>query len=425
MGPHEYGTTVGLDLPWRAGDFVGRGSELADLGARLARWQLLTLTGPAGAGKSRLAVQYAADHRGDYPGGVRFLDLAAATVDEVPARLAFLATGPTDSADRVLVVLDTCEHVIEPVASAVAAAIGTHRRLHVIATSREPLRLDGESVVRIGGLVEEAAVELFRLRAAAWQGTVGADATADVALICRELDRLPLAIELAAALSDVLSPTQISARLDDRFALLTLCGRTAVTRHRSLLASLDWSHTLLTVPERTLLRRLAVFAGRFRLADAEAICAGDGLARGAVLGTLARLVEVNLVECDLSGREATYRLLNSVRSYADRWLRASGEYAGRRGRHLAWCNGARQPAGTAGGRAGNGWMKLTSAEREIARLATLPLTNREIGARLFISPRTVQAHLSHVFEKLGITSRRQLTVVLGLGDGMVTAGLPR
>lgn len=423
MGPHQHNATISLDLPWRAGEFVGRAGELADLGTRLARWPLLTLTGPAGAGKSRLAVQYATGHRDDYPGGVRFLDLATVTLDDVTDRLAFLAA---DRAERVLVVLDTCEHVIEPVAGAVEAALGARRQLHIIATSREPLRLDGESVVRIGGLTEESAIELFRSRAAARQGTVGADATADVALICRELDRLPLAIELAAALSDVLSPNQIAARLDDRFALLTLSGRTAVTRHRSLLASLDWSHSLLTDPERTLLRRLAVFAGRFRLGDAEAVCAGDGLARAAVLSTLARLVAVNLVECDLSDREATYRMLNSVRSYADRWLRASGEDAGRRGRHLAWCHGAQQHEATAGGRAGNGgWMKLTCAEREIARLATLPLTNREIGARLFISPRTVQAHLSHVFEKLGITSRRQLTVALDLRNGVFRqAGLP-
>ena len=422
MGPHEHGAAVGVDLPWRAGEFVGRDRELADLHTRVARWPLLTIIGAAGAGKSGLAVRYAAGHRGDYPGGVRFLDLAALTADDVAGRLAFLADG---SADRALVVLDTCEHVIEPVAGAVATAIGTRRTLHVIATSREPLRLEGESVLRLGGLAEGAAIELFRSRAAAWQGTVGADATADVALICRELDRLPLAIELAAALSDVLSPTQIAARLADRFALLTLSGRTTVTRHRSLLASLDWSYSLLTDPERTLLRRLAVFAGQFRLADAESVCAGDGLARGAVLSTLARLVAVNLVECDLGGPEATYRLLNSVRSYADRWLRASGEYAARRGRHLRWCRGARQHDAAVGGPVGNGgWMKLTTAEREVARLATLPLTNREIGARLVISPRTVQAHLSHVFEKLGITSRRQLTLALEPRDGTVRqAGL--
>ncbi len=337
-------------LPLQLTSFVGRSAELAQGRELLAVHRLVTLTGAGGVGKTRLAVQLAAQVAGQFADGVWYVDLAPVTdPDVVPiavARAFELPDQPgrstTDTitrfvADRqMLVVLDNCEHLLEASAALVLAFLGAAEESTLLATSREAIGVPGEVAWRVPSLpVADEAVELFidRARHVRPDFAVGDDDTAAVTEICRRLDGLPLAIELAAARVRALSLAEIVDTLHDRFRLLTGGARTAVRRQQTLRASVDWSHALLTEPERVLFRRLAVFLNGFDLAAAQAVAGGGDVERYQVLDQLTLLVDKSLVVADESRGRTRYRLLETVRQYALEKLGESGEADAVRSRH--------------------------------------------------------------------------------------------
>jgi predicted ATPase/class 3 adenylate cyclase len=329
-------------LPHPRTSFVGRVGELALVARELDRHRIVTLTGVGGCGKTRLAIESARAAIEDFPDGAEFVDLAPVT-DEAsvyPALAAALALsaaqGSTEPIStrvhsylarrRAVVVIDNCEHLLDAVAELVDELLAKCEHVRVLATSREPLRVEDERIVQVGSLELGAdAVALFHERSETRDGD------ADTILrICQRLDGLPLAIELAAARTTHLSVDDIADRLDDRFHLLT-GGRRRVQRQQTMEATLDWSHDLLTPDERALLRRLAVFSGSFRLQAVEGVCAGDFDDATRVLGAL---VERSMVV--YNGGERRYRMLETVRLYAERKLLDAGETAQYRHRHRDW-----------------------------------------------------------------------------------------
>jgi predicted ATPase/DNA-binding CsgD family transcriptional regulator len=323
---------------------VGRVAERAALAGALAAAPLVTLAGPGGAGKTRLAADAAAAWDGD----VVWVELAAVAdaervvpavtgatgvlVDGVLGPVRSLVAGLAER--RLLLCMDNAEQVVDAVAAVADALLSSCPEVTLLVTSREPLDVPGEVVQRVGALAPDEAFALFTARGADARpdlaDAAGPDAEA-IRSLCARLDGLPLALELAAAWLRTLTPAQIDAGLDDRFALLTRGPRGAAARHATLAASIDWSHDLLAEPERTLLRRLAVFAGPF---DAEAAVAVDGgSSAAAALAALARLVDQSLVVP--AGAPGEHRLLESVRDYAGARLREAGEEDATRDRHLA------------------------------------------------------------------------------------------
>jgi predicted ATPase/class 3 adenylate cyclase/DNA-binding CsgD family transcriptional regulator len=336
-------------LPVQLTSFIGRNTEMVDVHQLLAGNRLVTLVGAGGVGKTRLAVQVATKLGGDF-GGVWYVDLAPITQsDLVPVTLA-RALGlpnqpggsPTDSALRFLaerpavLVLDNCEHLLDATAELVAALIDACPQVRLLATSREPIGVAGELSWRVPSLslIDEAA-QLFNDRARRvrpdFHGT-GENAVA-VIEVCQRLDGLPLAIELAAARVRALSPAEILDGLHDRFRLLTGGARTAVRRQQTLLASVDWSHALLSQPERVLFRRLAVFVGGFDLDAAQFVCGGDDVQRYQVLDELTLLVDKSLVVADNTSGRTRYRLPETVRQFATEKLSESGDANAVRTRH--------------------------------------------------------------------------------------------
>jgi predicted ATPase/DNA-binding SARP family transcriptional activator len=325
--------------------FVGREEELRRVAVLLRERRLVTLVGPGGTGKTRLAQELAAPGRE----GVRWVELAPlgdpvdvprAVLAAVGAREAGLMERGVRPADplerlrsalaskRLLLVLDNCEHLVEAAARLVDALLAACPELRVLATSREPLGVPGESLWPVPPLDEPSAVRLFLDRATAVRphfAPAGGSAAA-VAKVCRRLDGMPLAIELAAARLRSLTVEQVLERLDDRFSLLTGGSRTALPRHQTLRAVVDWSWDLLDEPERVLLRRLSVFAGGATLEAAEEVCGGRGLPGAAVLDVLARLVDRSLLEA-VAAEPGTmrYRLLETVRAYGLERLAEAGE----------------------------------------------------------------------------------------------------
>jgi predicted ATPase/DNA-binding CsgD family transcriptional regulator len=341
------------NLPAQVSSFIGREAELAEVRALVAGSRLVTLTGAGGAGKTRLAVQVAAglaDAAGD---GVWFADLApltdpdlvAVTVTDVlgvrqePGRPALDTLVEAVAGRGLLVVLDNCEHVIGACAKLADALLRGCPGLALLATSREPLGVDGERVYRVPSLGTPAdgddlqairaseAVQLLEERAAA-QGVPlawDAPAAAVAGRICRRLDGIPLALELAAARLRVMPAAELDARLDERFALLTGGSRVALPRQQTLRAMVDWSWELLTGGERAVLARLSVFAGGFGLAAAEAVATDPDVPAAEVLGLLGALVDKSLVQFgDTGAGPGRYRLLETVREYAAGWLDALG-----------------------------------------------------------------------------------------------------
>jgi predicted ATPase/DNA-binding CsgD family transcriptional regulator len=330
--------------------FVGRQAELTQVRQLLHENRVVTVTGAGGAGKTRLAVQVAAKMAGEFKDGVRYVDLAPITdPDLVPiavARALGLPDQPGRSttetitrfvADRqMLMVLDNCEHLLDASAAMVVTLLGAAAGLTLLTTSREPIGVAGEVSWRVPSLsLSDEAIELFadRARHARPDFVVDEGNATAVAEICRRLDGVPLAIELAAARVRVLSVTDILDTLHDRFRLLTGGARTAVRRQQTLRASVDWSHALLTEPERVLFRRLAAFMGGFDLNAAQSICGGADVERYQVLDQLALLVDKSLVTADESGSRTRYRLLETVRQYALEKLGESGEADAVRTRH--------------------------------------------------------------------------------------------
>jgi predicted ATPase len=353
-------------LPPQASSFVGRGHELRELLALVRRTRLLTLAGAGGAGKTRLALELAREAEGSYANGVAFVELAsigdsqlvapavAAALDvrSLPGRSTLEGIADFLAQRSLLLILDNCEHVLLATAELVDALLRAAPEVTIVVTSREPLRVAGELVFRVPSmgipdpeqrlapeeLLRYEAVQLLcdRATAAAPEFAIDAENAADIARICFRLDGLPLALELAAARIGALGTATLAERLDDSFRLLRSGSRVGPTRQQTLAATLQWSHELLEDDERLLLHRLAIFAGGFDLASAEAVCAGDGLEGDAVADILARLVEKSLVIAEHLGRARRYHLLQTVRLYALEQLEAAGERASLGARHAHW-----------------------------------------------------------------------------------------
>ncbi len=330
--------------------FVGRDAELTQLRGLLADNRLVTLTGAGGVGKTRLAVQVAAELVDQFDGGVWYVDLAPITDPGLVPLTAGRALGLPDQPGRstmdtllrfirdrqMLVVLDNCEHLLDACAALIDALLSGCPGLTLLTTSREPIGVPGEVSWRVPSLsLADESIELFtdRARHARPDFAITDDNAAAVTEICARLDGLPLAIELAAARVRALSLTEILASLHDRFRLLTGASRTAVRRQQTLRASVDWSHALLTEPEQALFRRLAVFLGGFDLDAAQFVCGGTDVERYQVLDQLTLLVDKSLVVADDSGGRTRYRLLETVRQYALEKLGESGEADAVRARH--------------------------------------------------------------------------------------------
>ncbi len=375
--PAEFPSLRSLDalpnnLPVRLTSFIGREAEIAGLKELLAENRLVTLTGAGGVGKTRLALQVAADLLDGHPDGVWWVDLARITdaglvpnavaaalaVKEVP-RQPLVDTLKNDlRAKRTLILLDNCEHVVAACAELADALLHACQSLSILATSREPLGVEGEAPWRVPSLTlpdEKAppsieslsqyeAVRLFIERAIRVRPNfqVTNENAPAVAQICHRLDGIPLAMELAAARTRMMTPEQIAEGLMDRFHLLTGGVRTVMPRQQTLQASVDWSYNLLGEDERALLRRLSVFVGSFTLDAAEEVGSADGSEQQQVLELLSRLVDRSLVQVEEAAAEARYRLLETIRQYGrDRLaecgpdgLADSSEEAAVRTRHL-------------------------------------------------------------------------------------------
>ncbi|HZO25026.1 MAG TPA: LuxR C-terminal-related transcriptional regulator [Chloroflexota bacterium] len=400
---------MGHNLPARLTSFIGREREIAEIGALLETQRLITLVGAPGVGKTRLSLQIAAGVLDEFPDGVWLVELAPLSDPLLVPQAAADVLGVREQQGRsltatlaeqlrsrhLLLVLDNCEHLIGAAAELVEALVRGCPDLHVLATSREPLVIEGEAIRRVPSLtipdltnlpngehgsvmtlIDFEAVQLFveRARAADPAFALTERTAPVVAQICRRLDGIPLAIELAAARARALAVEQIAARLDDRFRLLTGGSRTALPRQQTLRGAVDWSYDLLNGPERTLLRRLAVFAGGFTLSAAEAVCdvgtrnedrgaretsaasraPTDGASpvvarlaapadipvaspldpRPSILELLVSLVDKSLVQVDeAADGERRYRLLETFRQYGQEKLVEHGELAAARDRH--------------------------------------------------------------------------------------------
>jgi predicted ATPase/class 3 adenylate cyclase len=354
------------NLPVQLTSFVGRAGELAEIHRLLGTTRLLTLMGAGGAGKTRLALQVAAEVMDDYADGVWLVELALLSDPALVLPAIASALGVRDSIAQaltdtltdylrtktLLLLLDNCEHLSAACAQVTEMLLRRCPELRVLSTSQEALGVPGEvsyavpslslpdpgRQVESGELTQYEAVRLFIDRAMLSKPDFRLTASNGplVAQVVRRLDGIPLAIELAAARTKVMSVEQIASRLDDRFHLLTTGGRTAAPRHQTLKAAMDWSYELLADHERTLLRRLSAFAGGWTLEAAEAVCTGDGLEAAEVLDLLSRLVDRSLVLVAEPNGEPRYRLLETVRQYARDRLAETGEADAVRGRHRDW-----------------------------------------------------------------------------------------
>ncbi len=385
--------------------FVGRGADVAAVRGLIAEHRLTTVIGPGGAGKTRLATETARTllGEGEPPDGAWLVELAAIGADGDVAQPALTGLGLRDAllgaapnaelTDRLiaavrereaLLILDNCEHVIESAAVFAHRVLGECRRLRILATSREPLGITGEALWPVeplalpegdagpGEIGASPAVQLLRDRAGAVRRGLAADAhtLATMVRVCRALDGMPLAIELAAARLRTMSIDQLAHRLDDRFRLLTSGSRTALPRHKTLRALVDWSWELLTDAERMVLRRLSVFSGGASLEAAERVCAGDGVERHQVLELLTALTEKSLLVAE-GGGTPRYRMIGTIREYAGHRLAEAGESDLARQAHLAHFTELTETA--------EPWLRRAE---QVEWLATLEAEHDNIGAAM-------------------------------------------
>ncbi|MGP3937772.1 BTAD domain-containing putative transcriptional regulator [Nonomuraea sp. KM88] len=355
------------NLPASLTGLVGRERAVDEVRSLMGNRRLVTLTGPGGVGKTRLALEIAGRSIGRYPDGVWLVELAGHFRDATSPEVTMVAhrvaaiigvrddmlsdRGPVSSCDllagalrtkRLLLILDNCEHIVDPVARLVEQLIRAGSELRFLATSREPLALTGETVWPVppltlpdpstdlcpAVLAQNSAVQLFieRVTAAMPSFTLDAGNSPHVAQLCRRLDGIPLALELAATRTPAIGVRELVSRLDDRFRLLATGRRDAPERQQTLRALIDWSWDLLTEPERVVLRRLAIHAGGCTLTAAERTCSGAGIDHGNVVEILARLIDRSLIMMADTPNGPRYRLLETVEGYCLQRLREAGEF---------------------------------------------------------------------------------------------------
>lgn len=354
---------MGLDLT----EFVGRSREIAEVAGMVKGAPVVTVTGPSGIGKTRLALEVARRLHGDYSGGVWFVDLASITDPELVPQAAASAVGlqPEPGRDPLdalctglrpraaLLVLDNCEHLVDSCARLAERVVEDCNGISLLATSQQPLGISGERTEPLSPLSlrdpgrppsmesasESEAVRLFCTRAmASHRGFRLTDEVLPLVVeICDRLDGIPLAIELAAARIAVLGPAEIAERIGERFRLLTQGRPGAPARHQTLRAALDWSYDLLTADEAAMFRRLSVFVGGAGLAAVEKVCSGEGLAEECTVDLLASLVARSLLVADTSRPRARYHMLETIRAYGRQRLEEAGEWHVVSCRHAAWC----------------------------------------------------------------------------------------
>jgi predicted ATPase/class 3 adenylate cyclase len=436
--PINFPTLRSLDahahnLPIQLTSFIGRSREIAEVKRLLGAARLVTLTGAGGAGKTRLALQAAADVVEDYPDGVWLAEFAsiadraripktvasALNVSEQPGRDLNETLVDALRPKPLLLILDNCEHLLAACSDLAAELLRKCPQVRILATSREGLGVPGETLWRVPSLsVPESihrlppseelvlyeAVRLFVDRAAATTPgfTVTSENAPAVAQVCRRLDGIPLAIELAAARIKVLAVEQIAARLDDRFRLLTGGSRTALPRQQTLRGAMNWSYDLLSETERVLLRRLSVFAGGWTLEAAESVCAGESVEATEILDLLTSLVDKSLVLAETQHREVRYRLLETVRQYSRDRLEESGEARQARSRHLDWhLRSAEEAAPLLHGPDEGIWLERLETEHDNLRSAlerSRRETDAERGLRLAVALRRFWEMRGHFTE---------------------------
>jgi predicted ATPase/class 3 adenylate cyclase/Flp pilus assembly protein TadD len=384
------------NLPKAISSFIGRDRDVAELAELLETARLVTLTGPGGCGKTRLAIEAASASLPVRPDGIWFVDLAPVSDRELVLSVAAKAMGVQEgraaSADsalidflspgRPLVILDNCEHLIPTCAELTEKWLSACPGLTILVTAREPIGVAGEAIRRVGGLQipsdtdtgkSSEAVQLFieRARSHEPEFECGEKELAEIAHLTNRLDGIPLAIEMAAALVGTLSVGEILSRLDDRFRLLTGGGGRNLGRQQTLLATFDWSHDLLSEPERVLLRRLSVMSGSFSLDDVEAVCVGDGIDRTEVVTLLRRLVATSWVMRERAGDRAAYRLLETSRQYALDKLVSSSEAQKFRSKHSEWFTDLAETGAESilGGPDQTGWFDRIESELDNYRTA--------------------------------------------------------
>jgi len=354
---------INHNLPTRLTSFIGRARELSETNAKLDQARLLTLIGPGGTGKTRLSIQIGGEVLPNFSDGIWMIELAPLADQALIPQTIASVFGLRESADRslidliidylraknLLIILDNCEHLVEACAKLAEKFLQACPQVKILASSREALGVSGETTYRVPSLflpdqtqvTREAlldceSIQLFVDRAAAANPNfqLTDQNASSVAQICRRLDGIPLALELAAARVRVLSAEQVAERLDDRFRLLTGGSRTALPRQQTLRALIDWSYDLLSDSEKILFRRLAVFVGGWTLEAAEAVCAGDGVETYEVLDLLTQLVDKSLVIADERNGAVRYRRLETIHQYAREKLLETDEVVKVRDRHL-------------------------------------------------------------------------------------------
>lgn len=396
------------NLPRSLGSFVGRKREIDTVAALFDSHRLVTLTGPGGCGKTRLSLEVGHILVANYPDGVWFVELASVTDPRLVDKTVTTAVGIQERPDRsardavihhfesrtALLILDNCEHLVTACAELIHGVLRTSAGTHVLATSREILSVAGEARFVVppldapltqsesGASLDAArsseAVALFVDRAQLAQlGFSVTEENVDAVLgICRRLEGLPLALELAASRIRALTPAQILLRLEDRFRFLTGGTRAQLPHHRTLWASIDWSHEQLEETERALLRRLSVFVGGWSLHAAERACAGPGIEEWEILDAMTRLIDKSMVEIDFTREASTprYRMLESIREYASTKLEDSGEMRAVRSRFLEYFEAfSKEGAAAMGGPGAPEWLVKTDLDygnlREAIRLS--------------------------------------------------------
>jgi len=388
------------NLPLQLTSFIGRDEDIAEIETALAESRLVTLLGAGGIGKTRLSLQVGANVLDHFPDGVWFVELApltdAALVDETVATVLGLShQGERAPAELIvsflrdkqaLIILDNCEHVVAQAARVADVVMRGAPKTRILASSREALAVDGETALRVASLavppddrrlsaqsaLEYGAIGLFvdRARSADRRFSLTDDNVETVAEICRQLDGIALAIELAAPRVKVLSVEQLAARLNERFRLLTGGSRTALPRQQTMRALIDWSYDLLTPDEKAVFCRASVFAGSFSLDAAGNVCAGGALESWDVLDILSSLVDKSLLTADLAGSEQRYRMLVSTRQYAGERLTETTEHMTIRRKHAEFYAAlAAQAAGTYESTPTRRWRSGIDVEFENVRAA--------------------------------------------------------